>query len=176
MRCSEATKPWVAAPTALHEPKVSKPCHSISFLGTLYPPNIRRATCTALVSFRVVSPAPQLSTPLHMASSLGARTPPVYQPGHGDSTSRLHRGHAPLWSHPSAWAGTGHVVTTSSCFSETACPPGSRNGPGLAATHPHRIWSLSPSGSLGGPVTVRALLGSSRLGFPKSFLSLPQLR
>ncbi len=34
------------------------------------------------------------------------------------------------WSHPLAWAGTGHVVTTSSCCGETACPPGSRNGPG----------------------------------------------
>jgi hypothetical protein len=52
------------------------------------------------------------------------------------------------------------VATTSSCRGETACPPGSRNGTGLAATHPPRIWILPPSDSLGGPVTAR---GHARL-------------
>ena len=70
-----------------------------------------------------------------MASSLGAHSSPVFQPGHGDVTSPLHRGHGhgaslttslgpgrqgsrplyttvrasgPPWSRPSARAGTGY--------------------------------------------------------------------
>ena len=84
---------------------------------------------------------------------------------------------APLWSRPSARAGTGHVATTFSCLGETAYPLGSRNGTGLTATHPPRIWSLSPSDSLGRPVTVRGHARLKPTWFPlKSSLSRPQWR
>ncbi len=73
---------------------------------------------------------------------------------------------APLWSRPSARAGTGHVANASSCRVETACPPGSRNGTGLDATHYPRIWSLSPSDSLGGPATVRGHARPKPTWFP----------
>ncbi len=85
---------------------------------------------------------------------------PVFQPSHGDITSPLYTAAtatALLWSRPSARAGTGHVAKTSSCCGATACPTGSRtgNGTGLDATHPPRIWSVSPSDSLPGSVTAR---------------------
>ena len=121
--------------TALYKPKVSKPCHLISFLGTLYPPNIRRATCAALVFFRVVSPAHQRPKPLHLgffswdtlSPGLPSRSRRRHVPFTPRSWPRRHSRHvprpgpsrltslyttvmasAPPWSRPSARAGTGH--------------------------------------------------------------------
>jgi hypothetical protein len=103
-----------------------------------------------------------------MASSLGVRTLPAYRPGHGDSTTPF-----TPWSRPRRYPG--HVPARPGPAQATCrpsppaparllAPPGSRHGPGLAAARPHRNWSSSPSGSLVGPATVRALLGSGRLG------------
>jgi hypothetical protein len=66
--------------TLLHKPstspKFSKPCHSIPFLGTIYPPNNRRATCALVVLFmcRVACPLEHHST-LHGFFSWGTHSP-----------------------------------------------------------------------------------------------------
>ena len=83
---------------------------------------------------------------------------PVFQLSHCDITSPLYTAAtatAPLWSRPSARAGTGHMANTSSCRGATACPPGALIGTGCVATHAPRIWSVSPSDSLPGSVTAR---------------------
>ncbi len=89
--------------TSPAQAQISKPCHLISFLGTLHPPNICRANCAALVFFSCRVARSLAPSSLHSVSSLGAHSPPVYHPGHGDVTSpftprsrpRRHSGHVP---------------------------------------------------------------------------------
>ena len=215
--------------------QISKPCHFISFLGTLHPPNICRANCAALVFFSCRVARSLAPSSLHSASSLGAHSPPGLP-----SRSRrrhvppLHRGHGhdatlvtslgpgrpgPRGNHllllrrdclpnrlpprdrPGRNAspqdlesitvrlpsGIGHgkgpcsatadlvSLKSSSCCGATACPTGSSNGTGLDATHPPRIWSVSPSDSLPGSVTARGHARLQPTWFPlKSSLSRPQ--
>jgi hypothetical protein len=132
----------------------------------------RYLRCTSFLSCRVARSLAPLTTPLGFFSW------GTHSPGLPSRSRRRHRRHvplytavmatAPLWSRPSARAGPGHVATTSSCRGETACPPSSRNGTGLDATHSPRIWSLSPSDSLGGPVTVRGHARLKPTWFPLS--------
>ncbi len=177
--------------TALHKPKISKPCHLISFLGTLYPPNIRRANRAALVSFRAVSPAHQRTTPLHLGFfSWGTLFPglptwsqrrhvPLHR-GHGHGASLTTslgpgrqgsrplystvRASGPPWSRPSARAGTGyHLLLPRRDCLPTLLPQRDRPGCNASPQDPE----LTPSGSPGtghgkGPCSARA-----RLGFPK---------
>jgi hypothetical protein len=108
---------------------------------------------------------------------------PVYQPGHGGTTSPLYTavqpGHgditpplctavtasAPLRSRPSAQAGTGHVSTPPP-VRRTASPPGPATGTGLGATHPPGPgacrrpaprWDRSRPGAMLGPVRLGSL-------------------
>ena len=52
-----------------------KPCHYISFLGTLHPPIICSAKSAALVSFSCRVARSLVPSPLHSASSLGTLSP-----------------------------------------------------------------------------------------------------
>ena len=99
--------------------QILKPCHYISFLGTLHPPIICRAKSAALVSFTCRVARSLVPSPLHSALLLGLSLPglptwsrrhhvPLYtavQPGHGDITPPLYTAvtaSAPLRSRPSA--------------------------------------------------------------------------
>jgi hypothetical protein len=116
-----------------------------------------------------------------MASSLGALSPrstipviatsrPLFTPR---SRPQCHSGHVPR---PGPARATWQTHT-SSCCGATACPTGSRNGTGLDAMHPPRIWSLSPSDSLQGSVPARGHARLKPTWFPlKSSLSCPQWR
>ena len=166
------TRNW----TPLHSSvsaQISKPCHSIPFRGTLYPPNIcrakRRATTEpfSFVSCRLLTSVTPHAT---RASSLGEHPPPLRSSDPVTATPRppsctAVTALAPTSPRPSARADKrvtslftprsgpraypGHVprptrrhgLTVSSCRGEIACPPGSRNGSGLVATHPPRTES-----------------------------------
>jgi len=98
------TKPRSLIYKTCVSPKILKPCHYISFLGTLHPPIICRAKSAALVSFTCRVARSLVPSPLHSALLLGLSLPglptwsrrhhvPLYtavQPGHGDSTSPLY--------------------------------------------------------------------------------------
>jgi hypothetical protein len=164
---------------ALHIPKILKPCHSVSLLGTLHPPNICSATCAPLVFFscRVArSLALPHSTRLLL---LGHSLPGLPTQSRRHHVPSLHRGHGHSAT-PFTSLGSGRHGPrgkTSSCCGATTCPTGSRNGTGLDATHPPRIWSVSPSDSLPGSVTARGhAWHQADLVTLKSSLSRPQWR
>ena len=135
-----------------------KPCHLISFLGTLHPPNICRANCAALdfLSCRVArSLAP---SSLHSASSLGAhsspglpswsrrRHVPLYTAVTATATSRppLHRG--PTRSRrqhvPSLHRGPNPVMASAPLRSR----PSAQAGTGHVSTPPPVRRTASPPG------------------------------
>jgi hypothetical protein len=74
-----------------------KPCHLISFLGTLHPPNICRANCASLVFFSCRVARSLAPSSLHSASSLGAHSSPGLP-------SRSRRRHVPLYTAVTATA------------------------------------------------------------------------
>jgi hypothetical protein len=148
--------------------QISKPCHSIPFHGTLYPPNICRAkrcaTTESFLSCRVACSQASHTTPpglLLLGHTLPRSSDPVTATPRPPSCTAV-TALAPTSPRPSARADKrvtslftprsgpraypGHVprptrrhgLTVSSCRGAIACPPGSRNGTGLVATHPPR--------------------------------------
>ena len=116
---------------------------------------------------------------------------PVYQPGHGGTTSHLYTavqpGHgditpplctavtasAPLRSRPSAQAGTGHVSTPPP-VRRTASPPGPVTGTGLGATHPPGPGACRRPAPRRERSRPGAMLGPVRLGSLKDVRVTPQ--
>ncbi len=85
--------------TSPAQSQILKPCHSISFLVTLHPPNICRATCAAPVFFscRVArSLAPSDSTRLLL---LGHSLPGLPTQSWRHHVPSLHHGHPERGSH-----------------------------------------------------------------------------
>ena len=130
---------------------------------TQHLPRYLRVTSFLFVSCRSLISSPH--TPLcsfswdHSSPGLPTQSRRLHVPS-------LHHGHGHSAT-PVTSLGSGRHGPrgkTSSCCGATACPTGSCNGTGLDATHPPRIWSVSP------PLLDRsrqgAMLGYSRLGFP----------
>ena len=151
------------------------PCHP---LPTQHMPRYLR--CTSFLSF-VSCRSPTSSPHSTWLLLLGHLLPGLPIQPRRHHVPSLHSGHGHNAT-PVTSLGSGRHGPrgkTSSCCGATACPTGSRNGPGtgLDATHPPRIWSVSPSDSLPGSVTARGHARLQPAWFSlKSSLSRPQWR